>query len=163
MTNAHWLCTLALLTGRQERAVKNCHLVPEEIFAFKHPEKQNWRYSFKGIIETWFRSHLWDENCAALLSFSPQSIRICSFLAEKIICCSPISNGPTLQYYEVKYNKTTKPGPAQTKSVSNLNLITDPYTRLVAVYCSFKDNKFGGSFSVSVAYLISIHIIWINS
>lgn len=41
MPDAHRLHTLALLTDGEEQAVENHHLVPEEIFALKYPEKQN--------------------------------------------------------------------------------------------------------------------------
>lgn len=40
MTNAHRLYALSPLTGGQKQAVKNSHLVPEIIFAFKYPEKK---------------------------------------------------------------------------------------------------------------------------
>lgn len=39
MANAHRLHTLPLLTGQQEVAVKNHHLVPDVISALKYPAR----------------------------------------------------------------------------------------------------------------------------
>ena len=60
-------------------------------------------------------------------SGSPQSIRTCSVLTEKVICCSPTGNCPTLQY--CKENIMVTKRTAQTTGCmcrSNMNGVTDP-------------------------------------
>ena len=99
MTNIHRLHTLALLTGGQKRAVKNCHLVPKIIFALKYPEKHNKKLYLVGDYRIKIYKAI-NVQLSSSLSNSPQSIRTCSILTEKVICFSPTCNRPTLQYYK---------------------------------------------------------------
>lgn len=93
VTNGHRLYTLALLTGGKKQGVKNCHLVPDVIFALKYAEKQIPCFSFKCIKDPYRSS---DD-----LSFlSPCGILTCSVSTEKIICWSPTSEAPTLPYFK---------------------------------------------------------------